>query len=74
MADHPLKLFREQHSPRLSQAELGVRLGVGRVTINRWETGLRPIGIQFLPEISRKTGIPAGELRPDLAQLVRGAA
>jgi transcriptional regulator with XRE-family HTH domain len=67
---HPLKSFRQNHVPPLSQAGLGVILGVGRVTVNRWETGYRHVGIQFLPEITRKTGIPARELRPDLVELV----
>ena len=71
---HPLKSFRQNQVPHLSQAELATILGVGRVTVNRWETGLRQVGIQFLPEITRKTGIPARDLRPDLVELVGAAA
>ena len=45
-----------------------------RVTVARWETGIRKIGAEKLSDISAKTGIPRGKLRPDLAALMREAA
>lgn len=76
---HALKIYREAQSPRLSQANLAEKLGVARFTIIRWESGDRKIDDSFLPEISKRTGIPAKELRPDLIErleqlkhLVRG--
>lgn len=65
---HPLRTFREKQNPPLSQDALGMMLGVTRATINRWETGFRAIGLNYLSDISRKTGIPTRDLRPDLAK------
>lgn len=65
---HPLKKFREKHS--LTQSDLARLLGVGRSNINRWESGERNIKSKMVPAISEKTGIPASELRPDLAELM----
>jgi transcriptional regulator with XRE-family HTH domain len=67
---HPLKAYREAQSPPLSQAALAKQLGVDRVTVARWEIGKRRIDTSSLPEISAKTGIPAKELRPDIAELM----
>jgi transcriptional regulator with XRE-family HTH domain len=67
---HPLKAYRESQTPRLSQALLAERLGVKRLTVTRWENGGRKIDASKLPDISAKTGIPAKELRPDLAELM----
>jgi DNA-binding XRE family transcriptional regulator len=68
----PLKAFRKKQN--LSQQELAKLLDVDRVTVARWETGIRKIGSDRLSEISAKTGIPRGKLRPDLAALMREAA
>ncbi|MGM4997806.1 helix-turn-helix transcriptional regulator [Tardiphaga sp. 538_B7_N1_4] len=65
-ANHPLKAYREAHTPKLSQAALGEKLGVTRQTILRWENGQRKIETHRLPTVCEKTGIPAKELRSDL--------
>jgi DNA-binding transcriptional regulator YiaG len=70
MVTHPLKAFRKQHEPPLSQGDLAAMLQVERETVARWESGVRKIRKERLPEIVRKTGIPARELRPDIAELV----
>jgi transcriptional regulator with XRE-family HTH domain len=70
--DHPLKAFRERE--KLSPADLARFLGVARPTIHRWETGERKIGKTQLAHVAEKTGIPACELRPDLAELMSGAS
>lgn len=64
---HPLARFRQEHG--LSQVQLAAMLGVTGVTVSRWETGQRQIGSAQIPEINRLTGIPAEQLRPDLAEL-----
>jgi transcriptional regulator with XRE-family HTH domain len=65
---HPLKTFRETHN--LSQSELARLLETSRSNINRWESGERNIESKMIPTIAEKTGIPAAELRPDLAELL----
>lgn len=66
MASHPLAQFRNEKG--LSPADLARLLGVTRPTIHRWESGERQIGRDKLDGVSEKTGIPARNLRPDLAQ------
>jgi transcriptional regulator with XRE-family HTH domain len=68
---HPLKAFRENHTPPLSQEQLAELLGVSRVTVTRWESGTRKIHDEKLPIVSAKTGIAPAKLRPDLAELMR---
>ena len=68
----PLKAFRKKQ--KLSQQQLASLLDVDRVTVARWETGIRKIGAEKLSDISAKTGIPRTKLRPDLAALMRDAA
>ena len=66
----PLKAFRENHEPPLSQGELAGLLKVARETVTRWEAGSRKIDEQLLAGVAEKTGIPPRELRPDLAELL----
>jgi transcriptional regulator with XRE-family HTH domain len=72
-ANHPLRTYRERHEPKLSQAALAEQLGVARHTVLRWENGERRVDRSKIADVSRITGIPARELRPDLAELF-GAA
>jgi DNA-binding XRE family transcriptional regulator len=67
--NHPIKAFRESQTPKLSQDELARRIGVTRFTVMRWEDG-SPVDVHRLPNVVRETGIPAKELRPDLAELL----
>ncbi len=64
---HPLQVYRETH--KLSKAGLALRLEVDRSTIHRWESGLRKIDDAKISHVSKKTGIPARQLRPDLHQM-----
>ena len=73
MSVHPLQSFRKKHNPPLSRAKLAKMLGVKRATVHRWETGKRQPEGSTLKKISKKTGIPVAELRPDLAQLLQAA-
>ncbi len=68
---HPLRLWRFKVG--LSLEQLANLLGTTKVIIWRWETGERKIGYASLPEVVRKTGISAAQLRPDLAELLRAA-
>lgn len=52
----------------MSKAALARKLDVARTTITRWEKGLQPPDIKLLPKIEQETGIPAKDLRPDLAR------
>jgi transcriptional regulator with XRE-family HTH domain len=65
---YPIKAFRERLE--LSQQQLADLLGVARETISRWETGARKIDGDLLHRVVERTGIPATELRPDLAKLL----
>ncbi|MCK1322115.1 helix-turn-helix transcriptional regulator [Bradyrhizobium sp. 156] len=63
---HPLRSFRQNHDPKLSQAALAEMLDVARLTVLRWENGQRKIDDDLLPRITDRTGISAKYLRPDL--------
>jgi transcriptional regulator with XRE-family HTH domain len=67
---HPLKAFRENQHPPLTQEELGAMLGVSKAAVSRWESGARKVELELLPRIVSKTGIAARVLRPDLADVL----
>lgn len=64
---HPIRAFRKSHVPPLSQGKLASDVGVTRFTVMRWEKG-SPVDMDKLSDVSRVTGIPAKELRPDIAK------
>lgn len=72
MEGTPLQVLRQDRQRRgMTPAEYARFLGEKhKSTVHRWETGARKIGQARLPKIVEKTGIPARELRPDLAELV----
>lgn len=45
-------------------------LGVSKPTVSRWESGERKIADELLGKVVEVTGIPARQLRPDLADLM----
>lgn len=63
-----LKDFRKRNN--LSQGDLGERVGVSRMTVFRWEKGIRKIENEKVPLVAEITGISPGVLRPDLAALL----
>jgi transcriptional regulator with XRE-family HTH domain len=71
--NHPLRKFRLSQKPALTQEALGKELGVTGQTIWRWESGDRQIGRNQLVKITKRTGIPARQLRPDLAKYFEAA-
>ncbi|WP_296741365.1 helix-turn-helix transcriptional regulator [Mesorhizobium sp.] len=66
---HPLTAYRNSFTPPKSQDDLARELSVSRNAINRWENGKRKVDIEILPRVAKHTGIPARDLRPDLAEL-----
>lgn len=70
---HPLRQYREQQDPPLTQDQLAALLGVTKGTISRWEAGSRQIDVEKLPDVAQKTGIPRAKLRPDLANVMNEA-
>lgn len=69
-----LKDYRENHKPRLTQKQLAELLDVKKATVSRWETGERKIDEAKLTAVAERTGIPAADLRPDLAELMKQGA
>lgn len=69
--NHPLKSYRLQQKPPMSQEQLAELLGVSKASVSRWETGEREPDVTLVPIISQVTGIVAEKLRPDLANLFR---
>lgn len=61
---HPLAVWREVSNKQ--QAALASELGVKRWTIFAIETGLRKPSPELAKKIEAVTGIPRGDLRPDL--------
>ena len=68
---HALRKYRIEHG--LSQEKFADFLGYHRLTVVRWETGKRKPSPRELAQIEKKTGIPARELRPDLAKIMGDA-
>lgn len=53
----------------ISIDEAGRLVGVSGVQWHRYEAGTRKVSDARLPDVSRVTGIPPHELRPDLADI-----
>lgn len=63
-----LKAFRHNHEPPLTAPQAAELVPVSRSTWFRWESGVRSIDRDLLPRMQEVTGIPAKDLRPDLAR------
>jgi transcriptional regulator with XRE-family HTH domain len=69
MGSTPLTALTEYRKREgLTKAALARYLGKSKPTVHRWEGGVRKIGVDELPHVVAKTGIPAKVLRPDLAE------
>lgn len=64
---HPLRAWRTDRG--LSLSEAAEVLETTKATVSRWESGDRKIDFSRVTDISAATGIPAHQLRPDLAGL-----
>lgn len=69
-----LKNYRDTHEPPLTRTQAAEKVEVSRATWFRWESGSRKIDEAKLPKVSKVTGIPAKELRPDLMNLLAGVS
>lgn len=63
------KIREWRASKSLSLEEAGALVGVSGVQWHRYETGTRRVSSEKVPSLSRVTGIPPEELRPDLADI-----
>lgn len=63
------KIRQWRASREISIEEAGRLVGVSGVQWHRYETGARQISSKRIAAVSRITGIPPVELRPDLADI-----
>lgn len=66
---HPVRAYRLRQTPPLKLGDLARRIGTTTANLSRIETGKQALSDALLPKIVAETGIPARELRPDLAKL-----
>lgn len=62
-----IRTWRREH--KISIEAAGELVGVSGVQWSRYETGKRRVPAKNLRAVSRITGIPLHELRPDLADI-----
>jgi transcriptional regulator with XRE-family HTH domain len=55
--NHPLRVWREGQTPKVSQEALGERLGVDAMTISRWENGETEPQKRYREKIEEVTGL-----------------
>lgn len=70
--DGPLALWRKAEG--LSQAEAAEKLGTRRETVLRWEKCKPAIPLHRLDHVASVTGLEKAKLRPDLIEMLGGAA
>ena len=63
---HPICQYR--HVNGLTLINLAEKIGVTKVTLSRWESGARKIRLDTVRRVSKVTGIPVRQLRPDIAK------
>lgn len=51
-------------------SDLAKRVGTSKCTISQIATGKRSVSVDLLAKLSKETGIPAAEWRPDLAKVL----
>lgn len=56
--------YRQDHA--LTQEQLAEQLGITKASICRFERGERKPSVKRVDEITKITGIPRHELRPDI--------
>jgi transcriptional regulator with XRE-family HTH domain len=68
------RLQQYRKNEGLTRTQAAAKVEVSRSTWFRWESGVRRIDGEKLQKVAEVTGIPAKELRPDLAKLVNEAS
>lgn len=69
-AQNPIRSYRLRQTPPLTQEKLARKIGTTKANLSRVENGLQKVSEDLLVRLS-DLGIPAAELRPDLAQIFR---
>lgn len=59
---HPFAQFRLAQEPRLTQDDLGAKLGVDGMTVSRWERGDHLPRKRLWPKIEEVTGVTPSQL------------
>lgn len=73
-SEHPVRAYRHSFDPPMSLEDLAARVGTTKPNLSRIETGKQNVSADLLPKLVAETGIPAAQLRPDLAKLFNVAA
>jgi transcriptional regulator with XRE-family HTH domain len=68
MTIHALEEYRKREN--ISLSALAQRLGMSKSVVCRYVKGTRQVGPETIRRISEITGIPARDLRPDLADIL----
>jgi transcriptional regulator with XRE-family HTH domain len=66
--ENPIRAYRSRQTPRLTLEKLARKIGTTKANLSRIENGLQPVSEDLLGKL-HNLGIPAAELRPDLAHL-----
>lgn len=69
---HPLRRWRKEHG--LTAADLASRVGVVASQITQIETGKREPSVESASRLVKETGLDLAEIKPTLADLIRGDA
>jgi DNA-binding transcriptional regulator YdaS (Cro superfamily) len=64
-----MSLSKHLRRPGVTAVSIAQQMGVSHTSVLRWAAGSVPV--KRLPELARVTGIPARDLRPDLAHLLK---
>lgn len=77
---HPIRQFRQTHKPPISLEKLadllvaeGVEERPSAAKLSRIETG-QPCPVDLLKPLQKITGVPAKDIRPDLAEIFESEA
>lgn len=62
-----MTLHQAMRDKGITDADLADAVGVSREAVRMWRSGQRRIAVDRVAAVSAATGIPAAELRPDLA-------
>lgn len=68
---HPVRAYCLDSGKKLSDLALEVK--TSKATLSRIVNWHQPVSLDLLPELVRVTGIPAKELRPDVAEKFESA-
>lgn len=72
-SEHPVRAYRLGQNPPVTLEDLADRVGTTKANLSRIETRKQVLSEELLPKLMAETGIPAEQLRPDLAKLFNAA-